>query len=143
MQTNRQGLYAFPSLVPGTYTVKIEAKNFQSREITGIVLHAGDVLTVPQQAGWRDIGASVAVRGEVGRAGAYGIRPGERLSSVLERAGGFSEGAYPYGAAAAGLAVGAAVGAAATAPYYYPQPYYQPPCGPPYTPDTTNCPYPY
>jgi hypothetical protein len=25
----------------------------------------------------------------------------------------------------------------------HPQPYYQTPCGPPYTPDTTNCPYPY
>src|SRR5439155_11492663 len=70
----------------------------EGEEKNDVVLHAGDVLTVPQQAGWRDIGASVAVRGEVGRAGAYGIRPGERLSSVLERAGGFSEGAYPYGA---------------------------------------------
>src|ERR1700733_2823914 len=47
VQTNRQGLYAFPSLVPGTYTVKIEAKSFQSKEVTGIVLHAGDVLAVP------------------------------------------------------------------------------------------------
>jgi hypothetical protein len=48
ISTNRQGLYAFPSLVPGTYTVKVEAKSFQSREITGIVLHAGDVLAVPE-----------------------------------------------------------------------------------------------
>lgn len=29
--------------------------------------------------------------------GGYGIRPGERLSSVLLRAGGFAPGAYPYG----------------------------------------------
>jgi protein involved in polysaccharide export with SLBB domain len=27
----------------------------------------------------------------------YGIQPGERLSSVLERAGGFAKEAYPYG----------------------------------------------
>jgi len=47
VQTNRQGLYAFPALVPGTYTVKVVAKSFQSREITGIMLHAGDVLSVP------------------------------------------------------------------------------------------------
>jgi hypothetical protein len=47
VQTNRQGLYAFPSLVPGTYTVKVEAKSFQSKEVTGIMLHAGDVLAVP------------------------------------------------------------------------------------------------
>ena len=47
VQTNRQGLYAFPSLVPGTYTVKVDAKSFQPKEITGIVLHAGDALSVP------------------------------------------------------------------------------------------------
>jgi hypothetical protein len=47
VQTNRQGLYAFPSLVPGTYTVKAEAKSFQPREVTGIELHAGDVRSVP------------------------------------------------------------------------------------------------
>jgi hypothetical protein len=47
VETNRQGLYAFPSLVPGTYTVKIEAKSFQSRVVTGIMLHAGDVVAVP------------------------------------------------------------------------------------------------
>jgi protein involved in polysaccharide export with SLBB domain len=29
--------------------------------------------------------------------GSYGIRPGEKLSSVLTRAGGFGPGAYPYG----------------------------------------------
>jgi protein involved in polysaccharide export with SLBB domain len=67
-------------------------------EKNNLALNAGDVLTVPRQAGWSDIGASVSVRGEVHHAGAYGIRPGERLSSVLERAGGFTAEAYPYGA---------------------------------------------
>jgi protein involved in polysaccharide export with SLBB domain len=62
------------------------------------LLHAGDVLTVPQRTGWKDIGASVSVRGEVRNPGGYGIRPGERLSAVLERAGGFTGEAYPYGA---------------------------------------------
>ena len=47
VQTNRQGLYAFPSLVPGTYTVKVNAKSFQPKEITGIEVHAGDVRTIP------------------------------------------------------------------------------------------------
>ena len=47
VQTNRQGLYAFPSLVPDTYTLKIQAKSFQPQEVTGITLHAGDVRTVP------------------------------------------------------------------------------------------------
>jgi polysaccharide export outer membrane protein len=62
------------------------------------LLHDGDVLTIPQNPGWSDVGASVTVRGEVQHPGPFGIRPGERLSSVLERAGGFSSQAYPYGA---------------------------------------------
>jgi len=45
--TNGDGLYAFPALVPGSYTVKVTAKGFQPKEITGIVLHAGDARTVP------------------------------------------------------------------------------------------------
>lgn len=61
-------------------------------------LRDGDVLTIRQAPGWNDIGASVTVRGEVEHAGSYGIRPGERLSSLLERAGGFSPQAYPAGA---------------------------------------------
>jgi polysaccharide export outer membrane protein len=58
----------------------------------------GDVLTIRQLPGWNDIGTSIAVRGEVGHPGTYGIRPGEKLSSVIERAGGFGSQAYPYGA---------------------------------------------
>jgi hypothetical protein len=40
LQANSQGLYAFPSLVPGSYTVKVTAKGFHGKEITGIALHA-------------------------------------------------------------------------------------------------------
>ena len=47
VQTNRAGLFAFPSLVPDTYTVKVSAKSFSPKEITGIVLHAGDTIAVP------------------------------------------------------------------------------------------------
>jgi polysaccharide biosynthesis/export protein len=65
---------------------------------TNLALHDGDVLTIRQSPGWNDIGASVTLRGEVEHPGSYGIRPGERLSSVLERAGGFSAESYPYGA---------------------------------------------
>jgi protein involved in polysaccharide export with SLBB domain len=61
-------------------------------------LNNGDVLTVPQVPGLNDLGASIALRGEILHPGTYGIRPGERLSSVLLRAGGFSPAAYPYGA---------------------------------------------
>jgi len=57
-------------------------------------LRDGDVLTVPQQAGWKDIGASVTLHGEVAKPGVYGIQPGERLSSLLRRAGGLLPTAY-------------------------------------------------
>ena len=67
-------------------------------EDQNLPLRDGDVLTVPQQSGWNDLSAEVTIRGEVQHAGSYGIRPGERLSSVLARAGGFSPQAYPYGA---------------------------------------------
>jgi len=40
----------------------------------------------------------VTVRGEVQHPASYGIQPGERLSSLLQRCGGFTEQAYPYGA---------------------------------------------
>lgn len=42
-------------------------------------------------------GATVTLRGEVRYPGTYNILRGERLSSVLERAGGLTESAYPYG----------------------------------------------
>jgi protein involved in polysaccharide export with SLBB domain len=58
----------------------------------------GDVLTIRQLPGWNDLGASISVKGEVKHPGTYGIRPGERLSSVLQRAGGFQEDAYVNGA---------------------------------------------
>lgn len=61
-------------------------------------LRDGDVLTVPQLASWKDIGASVMIHGEVAKPGIYGIQPGERLSSVLRRAGGLLPTAYPQAA---------------------------------------------
>src|SRR5205085_1301965 len=61
-------------------------------------LRDGDVLNVKQVPGWQDRGAVIAVRGEVQNPGGFGIRDGERLSSILKRAGGFRPGAYPFGA---------------------------------------------
>lgn len=62
------------------------------------ILKPGDVLTVHQIAGWADIGASISLQGEVEHPGSYGLQAGERLSSVLRRAGGLREAAYPQGA---------------------------------------------
>ncbi len=58
----------------------------------------GDVLSVRQISGWSNISAAVTVSGEVVHPSTYGIRDGERLSSVLRRAGGFRPGAYVFGA---------------------------------------------
>lgn len=65
---------------------------------TDVRLHDGDVLTIRQLAGWNDLGATIAVRGEVMHPGTYGIQEGERLSSIIQRAGGFRADAYPYAA---------------------------------------------
>jgi polysaccharide biosynthesis/export protein len=65
---------------------------------TDMLLHSGDVLTIKQMAGWKDIGATIKVDGEVVHPGTYGIQEGERLSDLLARAGGFRADAYPYGA---------------------------------------------
>jgi len=63
-----------------------------------LTLRDGDVLTIPQISGWNDMGASIAIKGEVMLPGTYGIHEGEKLSSILARAGGFRADAYPYGA---------------------------------------------
>jgi polysaccharide export outer membrane protein len=83
-------LREFHAVKLGAALAKEEAEDFPLRD--------GDVLTVPQQTGWKNIGASVSVRGEVAKPGAYGIQPGERLSSLLRRAGGLLPTAYPQAA---------------------------------------------
>ena len=49
-------------------------------------------------SGWENLAAKATVRGEVAHPGSYGIQPGEHLSSVLLRAGGYTPEAFPYGA---------------------------------------------
>jgi protein involved in polysaccharide export with SLBB domain len=49
-------------------------------------------------AGWNDVQATIEVKGEVLHPGTYGIKEGEKLSSIIARAGGFRGDAYPYGA---------------------------------------------
>lgn len=65
---------------------------------TDVLLKPGDVLTIRQIGGWNDIGGAISVSGEVMHPGRYGIQRGERLSSILKRAGGFSGESYPYAA---------------------------------------------
>ena len=45
--TNNDGLFTFPALLPATYTLKVTAKNFEPKNLTGIELHGGDQRAVP------------------------------------------------------------------------------------------------
>jgi protein involved in polysaccharide export with SLBB domain len=74
------------------------AKAMSGEPDSDVRLRDGDVLTIGQISDWQDLSATVQVKGEVAHAGGYGIQPGERLSSVIARAGGFLPTAYPYGA---------------------------------------------
>ena len=75
-------------------TVALE-KALDGDKSADVALQPGDVVSIRQLAGWQDIGSSVTIDGEVEHSGSYAIEPGERLSSVLKRAGGFREDAYP------------------------------------------------
>jgi polysaccharide export outer membrane protein len=83
---------------PGEHLYVSLASITNGNETEDVPLRNGDVLTIRQLPGWKDLGAAVSLRGEVQHPGSYGIQPGERLSSVLERAGGYTAEAYPYGA---------------------------------------------
>ena len=74
--------------------VEVE-KALEGDKSADVALKPGDVVSVQQLAGWQDIGSSVTISGEVEHAGSYAIQTGERLSSVLKRAGGFRDDAYP------------------------------------------------
>ncbi len=75
-------------------TVAVE-KALEGDKKADMVLKPGDAVSIRQLAGWQDIGSSVTITGEIEHAGGYAIEPGERLSSVLKRAGGFRGDAYP------------------------------------------------
>jgi protein involved in polysaccharide export with SLBB domain len=74
------------------------AKAMADEPDADVRLRDGDVLAIKQLTGWKDVGAMITVSGEVVHPGTYGIQEGERLSSIIQRAGGFRPDAYPYGA---------------------------------------------
>jgi polysaccharide biosynthesis/export protein len=83
-------------IVSDHVTVPI-ARALANEPDTDLRLRDGDVLTIRQLTGWNDMGASIKIEGEVVHPGTYGIQQGERLSSIIRRAGGFTNNAYPYG----------------------------------------------
>jgi protein involved in polysaccharide export with SLBB domain len=74
------------------------AKALAGDAASDTALKANDVVTIRRLSGWTDIGASVAMNGEVLYPGTYGMVQGERLSELLIRAGGFRGAAFPEGA---------------------------------------------
>jgi protein involved in polysaccharide export with SLBB domain len=79
-------------------SIRIGAAVHHRDSSADVALKPGDVLTVHQITGWSDIGSSITIEGEVAHPGSYGIQQGERLSSILRRAGGFRQTSYPAGA---------------------------------------------
>jgi len=61
-----------------------------------VVLQAYDTLTVKQVPQWSEL-ETVVLKGEVRFPGSYAIRRGETLKSVIERAGGLTNFAFPEG----------------------------------------------
>jgi len=97
--TSKADLTSYPNDgTPATHVAIPLASLTNDNSAEDVALRPGDVLSIREKTGWKSIGASVKVDGEVMHAGTFGIHLGERLSSVLERAGGYTPEAYPYGA---------------------------------------------
>jgi protein involved in polysaccharide export with SLBB domain len=71
--------------------------NLARDQLERITIQPGDVVRIRELFSERD-GGQIIVRGQVRFPGKFDLLRGERLSSVLARAGGFTEIAYPYGA---------------------------------------------
>jgi polysaccharide biosynthesis/export protein len=90
-------------VVEGDKTVRLEHRNInlkkalQGEPADNVVLKPYDRLTVKRLQDWRKE-KFVAMSGEVRYPGRYIIKKNERLSSLIERAGGYSDDAYLRGA---------------------------------------------
>ena len=86
------------AVVQNLQTVPIGAAVTGSNPNADIPLKPGDILAIHKITNWENIGESVTIAGQIRYPGSYGFQDGERLSSVLRRAGGFLPSAYPLGA---------------------------------------------
>ena len=81
-----------------TELVNINLSRILAGDLTAdLALAPRDVLNIKEIPQWRDL-ELVSIEGEVRFPGTYPIRRGERLSSVIERAGGLSDIAFAEGA---------------------------------------------
>jgi protein involved in polysaccharide export with SLBB domain len=86
------------AVVENQVTVQIGAAVTGADPHADAPLKPGDILAIHQITNWENIGQSVTISGQVRYPGSYGFQEGERLSSVLRRAGNLLPTAYPLGA---------------------------------------------
>ena len=86
------------SILGDITSVHIGAAVSGSDAVSDVPLKPGDILTIHQITNWEDIGQAVKIDGQVAFPGSYGFKEGERLSSIVRRAGGLLSTAYPAGA---------------------------------------------
>jgi protein involved in polysaccharide export with SLBB domain len=87
------------AVVENQVTVQIGTAVTGADPHADVPLKPGDILAIHQITNWENIGESVTISGQVRYPGSYGFQEGERLSSVLRRAGNLLPTAYPMGAA--------------------------------------------
>lgn len=82
---------------PKLLTVQLsDAMNGESA--ADVQLKEGDTLTIHKLPGWDELGETVTISGQLNYTGTYGVVPGEHLSDLIKRAGGFRTDAFPEGA---------------------------------------------
>lgn len=60
--SNGEGFFIFPSIQPATYSLQVSSPSFETWNVTGIVVHPGDSLTVPKimlKVGRMDVSVTV------------------------------------------------------------------------------------
>ncbi|MEK7432684.1 MAG: SLBB domain-containing protein, partial [Cyanobacteriota bacterium] len=73
-------------------------KAIEGDPANNITLEDMDRLLVKQIPAWKEIGKIVSISGQVKYPGTYTIYPNEKISDVIERAGGYLDDAYLKGA---------------------------------------------
>jgi protein involved in polysaccharide export with SLBB domain len=71
--------------------------NLDMNEIGSFLVQAHDEINIRRIPNWNER-RTVRIEGEIKFPGTYVINSGERLSSVIERAGGYTQNAFLYGA---------------------------------------------
>ena len=76
---------------------KISEQKIDIRQSAKIKLQARDSIMLPFYSSFQEPVKTVQITGMVANPGTFNISDGERLSSIIKRAGGYKSSAYPYG----------------------------------------------